>query len=95
MRGFSEMARPLRQMTRAGVEWDWSEAQHQAFNRLKLALTTAPVLKLQTLRDSLWSPPMRVTQWLVPFWSRTSAMAYNRWHLLAEIKRCRDAIQRI
>ena len=33
-------------MTRARVEWDWSEAQHQAFNRLKLALTTAPVLKL-------------------------------------------------
>ena len=46
MRGFSEMARPLTQMTRAGVEWEWSEAQHQAFNRLKLALTTAPVLKL-------------------------------------------------
>ena len=46
VRGFSEMARPLTQMTRAGVEWDWSTAQHQAFNRLKLALTTAPVLKL-------------------------------------------------
>ena len=40
------MARPLTQMTRAGVEWDWSKAQHQAFNRLKLALTIAPVLKL-------------------------------------------------
>ena len=25
---------------------DWSQAQHQAFNRLKLALTTTPVLKL-------------------------------------------------
>ena len=46
MRGFSEMARLLTQMTRAGVEWDWSQAQHQAFNRLKLALTIAPVLKL-------------------------------------------------
>ena len=46
VRGFSEMARPLTHMTRAGVEWEWSEAQHQAFNRLKLALMTAPVLKL-------------------------------------------------
>ena len=46
VRGFSEMARPLTAMTRAGVEWEWSTAQHQAFNRLKLALTTAPVLKL-------------------------------------------------
>ena len=46
VRGFSEMARLLTAMTRAGVEWEWSTAQHQAFNRLKLALTTAPVLKL-------------------------------------------------
>ena len=40
------MARPLTQLTKIGVEWNWSEAQHRAFNRLKLALTTAPVLKL-------------------------------------------------
>ena len=40
------MARPLTQLTRAGVDWEWSTTQHQAFNRLKLALTTAPVLKL-------------------------------------------------
>ena len=46
VRGFSEMARPLTELTRAGVEWRWSTSQHQAFNRLKLALTTAPVLKL-------------------------------------------------
>ena len=46
VRGFSEMARPLTELTRAGVEWRWSTAQHQAFNRLKLALTTAPVLRL-------------------------------------------------
>ena len=31
---------------RARVEWKWSTSQHQAFNRLKLALTTAPVLRL-------------------------------------------------
>ena len=46
VRGFSEMARPLTELTRAGVEWKWSTSQHQAFNRLKLALTTAPVLRL-------------------------------------------------
>ena len=40
------MARPLIALTRAGVEWDWSQVWHQAFNRLKLALTIAPVLKL-------------------------------------------------
>ena len=46
MRGFSEMARLLIVLTRVGVEWDWSIAQHQEFNRLKLAFTTALVLKL-------------------------------------------------
>ena len=46
VRGFSEMARPLTALTRAGAEWEWSVPQHQAFNRLKAALTTAPVLKL-------------------------------------------------
>ena len=46
VRGFSQMACLLIALMRAGVEWDWSQAQHQAFNRLKLALTTAPVLKL-------------------------------------------------
>ena len=46
VRGFSEMARPLTNLTKNGVEWQWSEVQHQAFNRLKLALTTAPVLRL-------------------------------------------------
>ena len=46
VRGFSEMARPLTELTRAGAEWKWSTSQHEAFNRLKLALTTAPVLKL-------------------------------------------------
>ena len=46
VRGFSEMARPLMALTRAKVEWDWSVVQNQAFNRLKLALTTALILKL-------------------------------------------------
>ena len=46
VRGFSEMARPLTELTRAGAEWKWSTSQHEAFNRLKLVLTTAPPLKL-------------------------------------------------
>ena len=46
MRDFLRLARPLTELTRAGAEWKWSTSQHEAFNRLKLALTTAPVLKL-------------------------------------------------
>ena len=46
MKGFSEMAHLLTGLTRASIDWEWSTPQHQAFNRLKLALTTVPVLKL-------------------------------------------------
>ena len=46
MRRFSEIACPLTALKRAGVEWEWSTPQQKAFNRLKLALTTALVLKL-------------------------------------------------
>ena len=46
VRGFSEMARLLAALTRAEVQRELSTYQNQAFNRLKLALTTAPVLKL-------------------------------------------------
>ena len=53
MRGFSEMARPLTELTRVGAEWKWSTSQHEAFNKLKLALTTALVLKLPDFEKQL------------------------------------------
>ena len=46
VRGFTKMACLLIALTRAGVEWGWPTHQHQAFNRLKLALTATPILKL-------------------------------------------------
>ena len=53
VRGFSEMAHLLTQLTRAGVKWEWSTPQHQEFNRLKLALTIAPILKLPNFERQL------------------------------------------
>ena len=50
-RGFSEIAYLLTSLTRAGVEWECSTSQHQAFNRLKLALAIALVLKLPNLEQ--------------------------------------------
>ena len=45
VRGFSEMARPLTQLTRAGVEWEWSTAQHQAFNQAEVSSNDSPSLE--------------------------------------------------
>ena len=39
------MARPLIKLMRSGL-WKWSTPQHQAFNKLKLALTIDLVLRL-------------------------------------------------
>ena len=46
IRGFSEIARPLTALTRHSVMYDWNDSQQVAFNTLKLALATAPVLRL-------------------------------------------------
>ena len=46
IRGFSEIARPLTDLTKAAKTWDWKEPQNSAFLRLKVALATAPVLLL-------------------------------------------------
>ena len=46
IRGFSEIARPLTDLTRAAKAFDWKEPQQSAFIRLKMALATAPILLL-------------------------------------------------
>jgi len=44
IRGFSELARPLHELTRKGARFEWNERHETAFNELKRRLTTAPVL---------------------------------------------------
>lgn len=43
IRGFSEIARPLTDLTKKGKKWCWNEATENAFVRLKTALVSAPV----------------------------------------------------
>ncbi len=42
---FSKIVQPLTNLTRKGVPWDWDERCEAAFNTLKIAFTTAPVLR--------------------------------------------------
>ena len=44
IRGFSGLAHPLTQLTRKGVSFKWTAQCQQAFNNLKKAFTTAPIL---------------------------------------------------
>ena len=45
VKGFSQIARPLTDLTRDTVEWHWSEQEERAFNQLKQALVSAPILR--------------------------------------------------
>ena len=42
---FSELCEPLRRLTHKGVEWSWSTEQEKAFESVKQAVTSAPVLR--------------------------------------------------
>ena len=43
---FSRKARPLTDLTRDNVIWQWNEREQNAFNELKRSLVVAPVLKI-------------------------------------------------
>jgi len=43
---FSTIARPLFNLTCSGKTWNWDTKEQEAFEHLKMAVTTAPVLAL-------------------------------------------------
>ena len=47
---FSEIAQPLTSLTKADVPWQWGELQQWAFDELKTALSSAPVLALPDMK---------------------------------------------
>ena len=46
IRNFSNIARPLTDLTKKDKDMVWSDAQEQSFNQLKAALASAPVLRV-------------------------------------------------
>ena len=44
IKGFSEIARPLNELTRKDVPWSWGTPQQQAFTNLKRRVTSEPIL---------------------------------------------------
>ena len=47
---FSVIAKPLTQLTRTGQDWEWGPAQDEAFEALKKALGSTPVLRRPNTR---------------------------------------------
>lgn len=46
IKDFAKIARPLTDLTKKDQPWAWGEAQHNAFEVLKKAFTTAPILRI-------------------------------------------------
>ena len=46
IKGFSQLAKPLTDLTREKVAWRWDDAEANSFTPLKVAMATAPVLRL-------------------------------------------------
>jgi hypothetical protein len=46
IRNFSLIAKPLTDLTKNDTKWQWEEEQEKAFLQLKVAMVTAPVLKV-------------------------------------------------
>ena len=51
--GLSDMAHPLRQLTRKDAKWVWSETQEKAWSDIKTAISRAPVLRFYSLQDEV------------------------------------------
>ncbi|EJF55503.1 marY1-like reverse transcriptase, partial [Dichomitus squalens LYAD-421 SS1] len=46
IKDFAKIARPLTKLTCKDIQWQWGEEQEQAFEGLKTAFTTAPILQI-------------------------------------------------
>jgi hypothetical protein len=44
IKNFAQIALPLTELTKSDAQWRWTEVEQQAFDHLKRAMTTAPVL---------------------------------------------------
>ena len=75
MKGFSQLAKPLTDLTRDKVAWSWGDLQESSFRALQVAIATAPILRLPDLNDSSLSRQMRVTLLLEPSSNRISGWA--------------------
>ena len=45
IRDFAEKAHPLTKLTRKNVDWEWGDKQRNAFNCIKISLTSQPILR--------------------------------------------------
>ena len=51
IKGFSKIARVLNELTKKGVQWEWTDEREEAFQRLKELICAEPVLLMPQLEQ--------------------------------------------
>ena len=54
IRDFAAISTPISELQRKDVPWSWGPAQEEAFNAIKKALTTAPVLMIPNVEEEFY-----------------------------------------
>ena len=93
IRDFSRLSAPLTDLTKKVVKFIWSEGQEAAFQALKAAIQTAPVLWLHLISPSLllsaWTPqPLQLVEF---YFNMTPSTSFILWHTSATSWRLRNA----
>ena len=68
MKGFTAIAKPMTGLTRKDKDFTWGTEEEAAFNKLKEALTGAPILQVLTKTSRMKSGWTPVTTLSVPRW---------------------------
>ena len=71
---FAAIAKPLTDLTKKAIEFKWEATEEAAFEALKKALMTAPILQVfdKEKPHEVWL--MRQTMQLVPLWCNPATM---------------------
>ena len=92
IRGFSDITRPLHDLTKKDTAWRWTAVEQTAFDALKLAVTTAPVLAFPN--DCA---PYRVEADSSDFATGavlSQVQEDGKWHPVAFLSKSLDQVQR-
>jgi len=90
---FSTIARPLFDLTHSDQAWNWGTKEQEAFERLKMAVTTAPILA-----SSQNSEPFRIEANSSDFASRAvlsqQLPGEEKWHPVAFYSKSLSPVER-
>ena len=68
LQDLSELCEPLRGLTHKKAEWNWTHEQEDAFEKIKDAVSKAPVLKYFSESDPTKAKEMHLKMNLALYW---------------------------